>query len=1109
MKPWTFWCFWLAVFSLPPRAAAQNGPSFTVEQQEADFWLSGRDRPAVRLCAASALRDWVPVSWLRERVMAYVQTMPDTPLVEVLTSLLEPADVDRVTKSRPVDAVMLHGKTPRAVPADAYGRIPLQEMEDLELQGPVMATFRVSLRRPARVRITAAGGAPGTWCVNQTVLGLVSETQSAAAEMDLPAGDHSIGVIWSYLPRHPLLRIQGADEDAKGLLQRDLSQLPPGCPDKIGPIRPGERNPFRFRHQDAQEINHEAMAQCDLARGRLPDEDALLRFTPLDPHFRAKVALLRGENPAPWLPAKSAKTPWIAHENDLILAEHWMETRVTEPARIIWEKLAADATLSVRPHVRAAQLAVLRGLPASAARELMRLAEQHPKVPGIWRAAVEALDAAQMESFPAREQLLRLLPADAGEILVAAEILRLRGQTESAARWLEESWASLRDIVLLSAWHRLPGQEGRARAAASRFPWFSQWASRQPRIETTGYSTEGIPGWLEGSIPALPDFPDTQNRLDTSLPGAEILHLDQVLQIEPNGTSRYSRRVFLLVRDPRTLLEPFTVTYAPHSQNLRILQTRMHHIDKTLSARAASITSGELVEGPARMYFDLRVVRAAFPQPAPGDILEFWYVLEDLPAVRDGLAQASFGHILPMQERFRIAAQRLRILPPPGVELKHRLSREAGVQMKSGITGKQPWLEFHARGVEAWRNEPGAPGWGETLLTLQLGTARGWKEIGSAYGRFIGPLYRLRPAWRELAQKIAGSARTDVERIQAVHAWVQRNFRYVSMMFGEHGYLPYSVEEILERRFGDCKDMTLLLVVLLQSLGIDARPAIVRTRDMGDLPLDVPSLAPFNHSVVHLPAYGGWIDGTVKGLLFPLVPAWIQGRRALVISPEGGELVTVPADAADANRDAYDFTLSVRDDRSAELAGRVHVRGQAEAAWRQFLEGDSRGSLQRLLQRIWPGAALASWAAPESANLSSPLELRFSLRIPEIVQKRARGFVLPLDFGSETELSRLISNPVRRCDFQLDYPFTREWNASIQLNRSWCVAAMPRPAEWSTPQMSFRQAFSCEKRRCRLERRLQIHAARVAAAEYPVFVDALNRALLAMHEELVLSRCGP
>ncbi len=1102
-------CFLLLMCLAPlARSAAASVPE-TVEQREVQWWLSGMDRPAVRLCALLSLQDWVPAGWFQERLEAYVRGFREPHrLAEVLVRLVPPAQADRFSRTKPLPFLVLHGEEARFIAADAYGAFPVQEVAGAGTT--LRATHHLFVKRPVRIRLTAAGGAPGAWCADGRVVGMAGEVESSYIELDLPAGAHRLGMAWSYRPRRPMLRVSGEEGAWESMGEAAQVALPAGCPETLSAPDSRDVRSWRFVHRSIEEINHEAMAQCDVAAGRMPDEDSLLRFVPLDPHFRAKLALLRGENPAPWLPRASAE-PWMRHENDLILAAHWMETRVTEPARILWEGLSAESFPSVRPRVRSALLRSARGMPASAVRELQSLAGRHPDVPGIWQGLVEALDAARMDTLPAREAWLRLHPSDVGERLVTAEILRARGDVSHAARRLEDGWNELRDIRLLSAWHRLPGQASRALSAASAFSWFAAWAQQENRPASVGatfFASEGMPEWLTDAPPERPEFPAAGNRLDASLPAAEILHFDQVLQVEPDGSSRYSRRMFLLIRNPlNAAIEPFTVTYAPHSQNLRILATQVHHADGTVSSRAASVTSGELVDGPARMYFDLRQVRIAFPPAASGDIVEFWYVLEDLPATHGNLGAAAFGHILPMQERWRISSQRVRILAPAKTEMKYLISLPAEVRTSSGTAGGRSWLEFRTRAVDAWREEPFAPGWGETLLFLQLGTSSSWQEIGASYWRFVEPLYRLRPSWRELAQKIAANARNDVERIQAVHAWVQKNFRYVSLMFGEHGYLPYSLDEILERRFGDCKDMTLLLVVLLRSLGIEALPAIVRTRDLGDLPADVPSLAPFNHSVVHLPAHKGWIDGTVKGLLFPAVPAWIQGRQALVVSPGGGELVRIPSDAAGDNRDSYDFSISLKDASEAEISGRIEVHGQAESVWRQLLEGDARKSALRLLSRVWPGAVLASWDAGDLASLRSPLVIRFSLRVPEIVQKRARGIVLALDFGAGADLSRLIANPVRRHDFLLNHPFVREWNATIRLPRNWCAAGQPRSLEVDAPPVSFRQSFVCDRQVCRLERSLKIAVSRVAAAQYPAFIDALNRALLAMHEELQLAPC--
>jgi hypothetical protein len=102
---------------------------------------------------------------------------------------------------------------------------------------------------------------------------------------------------------------------------------------------------------------------------------------------------------------------------------------------------------------------------------------------------------------------------------------------------------------------------------------------------------------------------------------------------------------------------------------------------------------------------------------------------------------------------------------------------------------------------------------------------------------------------------------------------------------------------VARRRFGDCKDLSFLLVNLLRRLGIPARPVLVNTflrKSVADL-LPMPSL--FNHVVVEFEAAGKkrWVDTTIKdqggGPFNRFIPSYglglpVEAAAGLIKPPE-------------------------------------------------------------------------------------------------------------------------------------------------------------------------------------------------------------------------------
>ncbi|MFX8207373.1 transglutaminase domain-containing protein, partial [Acinetobacter baumannii] len=73
---------------------------------------------------------------------------------------------------------------------------------------------------------------------------------------------------------------------------------------------------------------------------------------------------------------------------------------------------------------------------------------------------------------------------------------------------------------------------------------------------------------------------------------------------------------------------------------------------------------------------------------------------------------------------------------------------------------------------------------------------------------------------------------TDPEaRLLAALRFVQREVRYLGIEMGANSHAPHPPETVLPRRYGDCKDKTLLTLTLLGRLGIPASPALVHTTE--------------------------------------------------------------------------------------------------------------------------------------------------------------------------------------------------------------------------------------------------------------------------------------
>lgn len=101
----------------------------------------------------------------------------------------------------------------------------------------------------------------------------------------------------------------------------------------------------------------------------------------------------------------------------------------------------------------------------------------------------------------------------------------------------------------------------------------------------------------------------------------------------------------------------------------------------------------------------------------------------------------------------------------------------------------------------------------------------------------------------------------------ALLRFVQSKIRYMGIELGSSSYIPNAPRTILQRRFSDCEDKTVLLISLLRAIGISAHPVLVNTDKTAFLHNTLPGLTQFDHVITQLTMSGKtyWVDPTITG----------------------------------------------------------------------------------------------------------------------------------------------------------------------------------------------------------------------------------------------------
>jgi Domain of Unknown Function with PDB structure (DUF3857)/Transglutaminase-like superfamily len=514
-----------------------------------------------------------------------------------------------------------------------------------------------------------------------------------------------------------------------------------------------------------------------------------------------------------------------------------------------------------------------------------------------------------------------------------------------------------------------------------------------------------------------------------------------------------------------------------------------------IEVSATNVQGGELIS-------DVRIKLLQIPNPEPGATVGFEYEMSLNPL--EMADTFNFQQTIPILE----ATYTLKL--PPGWNMQPTWVNHATIESVSA--GAQQW-RWTLKDIPAVQIEAGMPAWesvaGHLFLAVsapgkapQLGT---WAGIGSW---FLDLARDRRVASSDIRSSVAGlvaGKTSELEKMRALGAFVQREVRYVAITLGIGGYQPHAASDVFVNRYGDCKDKATLLAVMLSEAGIDSVPVIVnaqRSEVRTDTP---PRVSAFNHVIVaiRLPRdlqhpsllatveHEGarWLifDPTDELTPFGRIRGELQGNVGLPAFPDSSRLITLPQlqpGHAGTRRTAR-LTL----DEQGLLAGDVteRITGQDALMQRGFLRSANRDSDTTKIVEARLAGSLASFQLTGAATRNreaSELPLEWDYRISAPSYARRSGDLLmvrPRVIGVEATNLPGEGKP-RVHDLLLVEPKLSQDEFVIDLPAGYVVESLPQPVEVNTGFAVYRSRTEVTGSQLKYTRSYEVRELTVPAA---------------------------
>lgn len=218
---------------------------------------------------------------------------------------------------------------------------------------------------------------------------------------------------------------------------------------------------------------------------------------------------------------------------------------------------------------------------------------------------------------------------------------------------------------------------------------------------------------------------------------------------------------------------------------------------------------------------------------------------------------------------------------------------------------------FAHRQTEQWQDEPEANLPDDYAPSLWVSNYPDWSTLARVYRSDFQDKTTLTPALRKLAERITSGLTDPHAKAIALFRWVQQNIRYVSISLGRGGVVPHSASEVLEHRYGDCKDHSMLMEALLQAVGIESTPVLISSYNEYEKP-PLPVDSAFNHMITYIPSLDLYLDATSHRSMPPLLEQNAEGKWVLHLKT--GKLMQTPVSRPEQHTQDADITLKIQPD---------------------------------------------------------------------------------------------------------------------------------------------------------------------------------------------------
>jgi transglutaminase-like putative cysteine protease len=318
------------------------------------------------------------------------------------------------------------------------------------------------------------------------------------------------------------------------------------------------------------------------------------------------------------------------------------------------------------------------------------------------------------------------------------------------------------------------------------------------------------------------------------------------------------------------------------------------------------------------------------------------------------------------------------------------------------------------------------------------------------------------PDMQRLVDSLTQNINKDRLKAQKIFEWIQQNIQYIAFEYGYEGYIPRPAEVVFSRKFGDCKDMSNLLVHLYRLAGLKAELTWVGTRQIDFSPKDIPLPFAFNHMIASYNDNGKrvYLDPTGNYQPFGIPTDHIQGKDAIIENGESYLLETLPIMPKEFS-ESKDSCYIRLENQTLIGKSKLELTGYLKIEARYPLVAPSPQEQKKYVQsKTTKGSnkyELTQFHIYGLDNTENPLVIEYEYRLPSYVhivgnKKYLNPHLVKPDFLQSIDSSRVFP-------FSYDYKKTLSYTFVFELPEGYKIASLPASQSYEESGFGFKATY--------------------------------------------------